>query len=203
MRETHNPDSPAEVPPDLETRAGDDDAVPPPVMAEGVEARGERRLARLLAPLGRDVRQMRYLGKWLVLGALIGVVAGVGAIVFYEAMLKIVTTSLSIGSGGTFGPGLVIGAGVGAAFWGVLHHLLPGMGATPAPFVVVAMMSLFGGVAHAPIAMMLMVGEMTGSYGLLAPAMITISMASMVGDRTIYTTIQASRPRAPIRRRTA
>ena len=63
MRETHNPDSPAEAPPDLETRAGDDDAVPPPVMAEGVEARGERRLARLLAPLGREVRNAHRLAR--------------------------------------------------------------------------------------------------------------------------------------------
>ncbi len=118
--------------------------------------------------------------------------------------LKILTTSLSIGSGGSggiFGPGLVIGAGVGAAFWELLHHVLPAMGATPAPFVVVAMMSLFGGVAHAPIAMMLMVGEMTGSYGLLAPAMITVSIASViVGDRTIYTSQPRTRADSPAHR---
>jgi len=118
--------------------------------------------------------------------------------------LKILTTSLSIGSGGSggiFDPGLVVGAGVGAAFWGLLHHVLPGLGPTPAPFVVVAMMSLFGGVAHAPLAMMLMVGEMIGSYGLLAPAMITISIASVVvGDRTIYTSQPATRADSPAHR---
>ena len=115
--------------------------------------------------------------------------------------LKILTTSLSIGSGGSggiFGPGLVVGAGVGAAFWELFHRALPGMPPTPAPFVVVAMMSLFGGVAHAPLAMMLMVGEMTGSYGLLAPAMVTVSIASViVGDRTIYTSQPATRADSP------
>lgn len=118
--------------------------------------------------------------------------------------LKILATSLSIGSGGSggiFGPGLVIGAGVGAAGWSLFHHVLPGMPATPAPFVVVAMMSLFGSVAHAPLAMMLMVGEMTGSYGLLAPAMITVSLASVVvGDRTIYTSQPATRADSPAHR---
>ena len=118
--------------------------------------------------------------------------------------LKILTTSLSIGSGGSggiFGPGLVVGAGVGAGLWGLGHTLLPGMPATSAPFVVVAMMSLFGAVAHAPLAMMLMVGEMTGSYGLLAPAMVTVSIASVVvGDRTIYTSQPATRADSPAHR---
>lgn len=118
--------------------------------------------------------------------------------------LKILTTSLSIGSGGSggiFGPGLVVGAGVGAGLWGLGHTLLPGMPATSAPFVVVAMMSLFGAVAHAPLAMMLMVGEMTGSYGLLAPAMVMVSIASVVvGDRTIYTSQPATRADSPAHR---
>ncbi|MGH2344714.1 MAG: chloride channel protein [Chloroflexota bacterium] len=118
--------------------------------------------------------------------------------------LKILTTSLSIGSGGSggiFGPGLVIGAGVGVTGWSLLHQVLPGMPVNPAPFVVVAMMSLFGSVAHAPLAMMLMVGEMTGSYGLLAPAMITVSLASVVvGDRTIYTSQPATRADSPAHR---
>lgn len=60
--------------------------LPPPLSGEGIEARGERRLARLLAPAGRATRQMRSFGRWIVIGALIGVAAGVGAIVFYAAI---------------------------------------------------------------------------------------------------------------------
>jgi CIC family chloride channel protein len=57
----------------------------------------------------------------------------------------------------------------------------------PAPFVIIGMMSLFGGIAHAPLAVMLMVAEMTGSLSLLAPAMIAVAVATaIVGDRTIY-----------------
>src|SRR5512142_1214420 len=49
------------------------------------------------------------------------------------------------------------------------------------------MMSLFGGIAHAPLAVMLMVAEMTGSLSLLAPAMIAVAVATaIVGDETIY-----------------
>jgi chloride channel protein, CIC family len=118
-------------------------------------------------------------------------------VVLLLPLIKILTTSLSIGSGGSgglVGPGLVIGAAVGASFWEVFHQILPGMPATATPFVVVAMMSLFGAVAHAPIGVMVMVAEMTASYPLLAPAMITVSVACfVVGDRGIYRSQLVSR----------
>src|SRR3954451_5115789 len=104
---------------------------------------------------------------------------------------KIVTTSLSIGSGGSggiFGPGMVIGGLLGSAFWRLTQGWLPGMPASPAPFAIVGMMALFGGIAHAPLAVMLMVAEMTGNLSLLAPAMIALGLATLiVGDETIYT----------------
>ena len=79
---------------------------------------------------------------------------------------KILATSLSIGSGGSggiFGPGMVIGGMLGAAFWRLGHGVLPRLPHSPAPFVIVGMMALFGGIAHAPLAVMLMVAEMTGN----------------------------------------
>jgi CIC family chloride channel protein len=103
---------------------------------------------------------------------------------------KILATSISIGSGGSggiFGPGMVIGGMLGAVLWRVGTGVLPGMPPSPAPFVIIGMMSLFGGIAHAPLAVMLMVAEMTGSLSLLAPAMIAVAVATaIVGDETIY-----------------
>ncbi|MFL5302874.1 MAG: chloride channel protein [Anaeromyxobacteraceae bacterium] len=103
---------------------------------------------------------------------------------------KIVATSLSIGSGGSggiFGPGMVVGGMLGAVLWRAGYGLLPGLPADPAPFVIIGMMALFGSIAHAPLAVMLMVAEMTGSLSLLAPAMIAVAVATaVVGDRTIY-----------------
>ncbi|GCE17116.1 chloride channel protein [Dictyobacter kobayashii] len=104
--------------------------------------------------------------------------------------VKILTTGLTVGSGGSggiFGPGMVIGGMVGAAVWRLSYHVLPGLPAIPGPFVIVAMMALFGGIAHAPLAIMLMVAEMTGNLSLLAPAMIAVSISSiLVGKDTIY-----------------
>lgn len=50
------------------------------------------------------------------------------------------------------------------------------------------MMVLFGGIAPALLAVMLMVAEMTGNLSMLAPAMIAVGIASiLIGKQAIYT----------------
>lgn len=117
---------------------------------------------------------------------------------------KIVSTSLSIGSGGSggiFGPGMVIGGFLGAAVWRLLHGWAPGLPVSPAPFVIVGMISCFGSIAHAPIAVMLMVAEMTGSLELLAPSMAAVGIATLVvGDHAIYASQLKNRADSPSHR---
>ena len=105
---------------------------------------------------------------------------------------KIAMTSLTIGSGGSggvFAPGLVIGAMVGGAFGSIFSKLLPSLvppEAVPA-FVIIGMMALFGGVSKAPIAVLIMVSEMTGDYSLLFPAMVAIvGSYTLTGSESIY-----------------
>jgi CIC family chloride channel protein len=110
---------------------------------------------------------------------------------------KIVATSLSIGtggSGGIFGPGIVIGAFVGAAIWR-LGELVgaPGLPDSPAVFVVVGMMACFGSVAHAPLAVMIMVAEMTDSFSVIPCAMVAVGIAYLVVTRTNVSIYQAQR----------
>ena len=118
--------------------------------------------------------------------------------------VKILTTGLSIGSGGSggiFGPGMVIGGMTGALVWRLCYHVLPGIPPTPGPFVIVGMMALFGGVAHAPLAVMIMVAEMTGNLSLLAPAMIAVSLSTLIiGKTTIYTSQLETRADSPAHR---
>jgi len=117
---------------------------------------------------------------------------------------KILATSLSIGSGGSggiFGPGMFIGGMLGAAIWRLLEPIAPAIPADPAPFVIVAMMALFGSVAHAPLAVMLMVAEMTGNLSMLAPAMVAVGLATfVVGSRSIYRSQLATRADSPAHR---
>jgi H+/Cl- antiporter ClcA len=110
---------------------------------------------------------------------------------------KILTTSLSIGSGGSggiFGPGVVIGGFTGAAVWWLLHGIAPALSATPAPFVIVGMVACLGSIAHTPLAVLLMVVEMTGTLTLLPPAMLAVGIASLVvGDAALYVSQSRSR----------
>ncbi|GBE67078.1 chloride channel protein [Mycobacterium sp. MFM001] len=109
-------------------------------------------------------------------------------IVIVLPIAKIVATSLSIGtggSGGIFGPGIVIGAFVGAAIWRLADVFdLPGVPDDPGIFVVVGMMACFGSVAHAPLAIMIMVAEMTGSFAAIPGAIIAVGIASLLMSRS-------------------
>jgi CIC family chloride channel protein len=113
-------------------------------------------------------------------------------IVLALPLLRIAATSLSIGSGGSggiFGPGMVIGAFIGAAVWRLFEPIVPSLGHNPAPYVIVGMMACFGSISRAPIAVMLMVAEMTGSVSIVVPAMLAVSLAWLIvkrGDATIY-----------------
>jgi H+/Cl- antiporter ClcA/CBS domain-containing protein len=127
-------------------------------------------------------------------------------IVLILPFARIVATGLSIGSGGSggiFGPGMVIGAFVGASVWRLFDPLVPSMGHSPAPYVIVGMMCCFGGISRAPLAVMLMVAEMTGSLSILAPAMIAVGLSWLIvrrSDDTIYRSQLRSRADAPAQR---
>ena len=118
-------------------------------------------------------------------------------IVLVLPLAKIVATSLSIGtggSGGLFGPGIVIGAFAGAAVWrlGELSGL-PGVPGDPGIFVVVAMMACFGSVSRAPLAVMIMVAEMTGSFSVVPGAIISVGIAALLMSQSNVTIYEAQR----------
>ena len=117
---------------------------------------------------------------------------------------KIVATSLTVGSGGSggvFAPSLVIGGLLGAALWILLDGLFPNFGIVIAAFIIVGMMAFFGGVGKVPIAVILMVSEMTGGFTLLVPSMIATTIAYVIaGKTTIYKSQVQSRAESPAHR---
>ena len=65
-------------------------------------------------------------------------------VVLLVPVAKILTTGLSVGSGGSgglFGPGLVIGAFLGGSLWRLLSPVVPSMGTRPSPYVIAGMMA--------------------------------------------------------------
>ncbi len=94
--------------------------------------------------------------------------------------VKIIATSFTVssgGSGGVFAPGIFIGASLGALFGVLFHSFAPGIVPEVAPFVIIGMLSFFGAAGKVPLAVILMVVEMTGSLQLLPGAMLAVSIA--------------------------
>jgi CIC family chloride channel protein len=115
-------------------------------------------------------------------------------------LAKIVATSLSIGSGGSggiFGPGLVIGATTGAALWRLLEPtgIVP---SSPAPFVIAGMAACVGAAVRAPLALIAMSVEATRDVGMLVPTMAATVVACLVmGNATLFRSQLPSRLEAP------
>ena len=86
------------------------------------------------------------------------------------AVGKILTTSLTIGSGGSggvFGPSMVIGGCAGGSLGVFLHGLWPAAVPHPATFVILGMAGFFAAAAKTPFSTLVIVSEMTGDYRLL------------------------------------
>ncbi|HEX4412748.1 MAG TPA: chloride channel protein [Lacipirellulaceae bacterium] len=120
------------------------------------------------------------------------------------AIFKILTTSMTIssgGSGGIFGPSMVIGGFTGAAVGLVLHHFWPSLVPQPQIFAIVGMAGFFAGAARAPISTIILVGEMTGDYALLLPTMWVSTLCFVLCHKwTLYDEQLPSRLDSPAHR---
>ncbi len=153
----------------------------------------------LLGALAVAVPQVLGSGYGWVQAALYGKMALWVMLVL--ALAKILATSLTIssgGSGGVFAPSLVIGAMLGGAFGATAEALLPNLVQDPRAYVLVGMAGFFAGVSKTPVATLIMVSELTGNYGLLAPLMLVCVVAMIAfRRRSIYEKQVASRFDSP------
>jgi CIC family chloride channel protein len=117
------------------------------------------------------------------------------------AVGKILTTGLTIGSGGSggiFGPSMVIGGCAGGALGIFLHWLWSPLVPHPASFVIVGMAGFFAAAAKTPFSTLVMVSEMTGNYNLLLPTLWVCALAFLLSDeQSIYSSQVESRSRSP------
>jgi chloride channel protein, CIC family len=120
---------------------------------------------------------------------------------FAVALGKILTTGLTIGSGGSggvFGPSMVIGGCGGGALGIVLHKLWPALVPHPAAFVIVGMAGFFAAAAKTPFSTLVIVSEMTGNYNLLLPTLWVCAITFLLSDeQSIYSSQVESRSRSP------
>ena len=146
-------------------------------------------LATGYGTLQTAIENSRDISVWMLLAIVVG---------------KIVTTSLTIGSGGSggvFGPSMVIGGCLGAAVGKSFHQLWPQLVPRPEVYAIVGMAGFFAGCAHAPISTIIMVSEMTGDYKLLLPTMWVSTLCFVLCRHwTLYEKQVASRLESPAHR---
>jgi CIC family chloride channel protein len=128
------------------------------------------------------------------------------AILAAIALGKIFTTGLTIGSGGSggvFGPSMVIGGCGGGALGLVMKVMLMGLGYAaaapdPAACVIVGMAGFFAAAAKTPFSTLIIVSEMTGNYNLILPTLFVCTLCFLFSDRqSLYRNQVMSRSLSP------
>jgi len=128
---------------------------------------------------GIDLALMQKLAWWLLLVLIV---------------VKILATSITIGSGGSggiFAPSLFLGAMAGGFFGTVVHQLFPTVTASPGAYSIVGMGALVSATTHGPLSAMLILFEMTGNYKIILPLMLSCILATIFAGQlmkdSIYT----------------
>ena len=109
-------------------------------------------------------------------------------------ILRFFTTMISYGTGapgGIFAPMLALGTLFGISFGLVVQDLIPSLHVELLVFAVVGMSALFSATVRAPLTGIVLVAEMTNSFNLLIPLLITslvaVTTVNALGGRAIYT----------------
>ena len=97
-------------------------------------------------------------------------------VLIYLAFAKLVVTLLAFTAetpGGMFAPALFIGGMVGGGLGGLAHRFWPVSAAPAEAYLLVGMGTFFAGVFRAPITSIFMVFELSASYVIILPVMIS------------------------------
>jgi CIC family chloride channel protein len=108
------------------------------------------------------------------------------------AVVKILATSITIGSGGSggiFAPSLFLGAMTGGFFGSLMHQAFPMVTASSAAYAIVGMGAVVAGTTHGPLAAILILFEMTGNYKIILPLMITCIVSNLAAGQLLKESI--------------
>lgn len=102
------------------------------------------------------------------------------------AVAKFVGSILSLASGapgGVFGPIFFIGAMTGASYRAVAATLVPHLTGDAGSYALVGLAGFLASTTHAPLTALFLVLEMTESYAMTVPALLTVGLALIVAQR--------------------
>lgn len=109
-------------------------------------------------------------------------------------IMKIVATSLTLGSGGSGGvfvPSLFVGAALGGAVGTAVSQWAPFAHGGPGAYALVGMGALVAATSHAPLTGIVIMFELTGDYQIILPVMVACILSTVVAsslkEESIYT----------------
>ncbi len=107
--------------------------------------------------------------------------------------MKILATSITLGSGGSggvFAPSLFLGAATGGAI-GIITHLVFPQAASAGAYALVGMGAVVAAATQAPITAIIIIFELTQNYRVIAPLMFTCIISTLIASaikrESIYT----------------
>lgn len=113
-------------------------------------------------------------------------------VLFLLIFLKMLATSITLGSGGTggvFAPALFIGAMIGGAFGNVVHSIFPEITASSGAYATVGIGSFLAAATHAPLTGIFLLFEMTGNYEIIVPVMFASIIGTVLAKRLYHDSI--------------
>ncbi len=109
-------------------------------------------------------------------------------------VMKIVATSLTLGSGGSGGvfvPSLFVGSALGGALGTAVARWAPFAHGGPGAYALVGMGALVAATSHAPLTGIVIMFELTGDYEIILPVMLACILSTVVAsslkEESIYT----------------
>jgi CIC family chloride channel protein len=116
------------------------------------------------------------------------------ALIAVLLVLKIITITLTLssgGSGGIFAPSLYLGAALGGCVGIIVNIFFPDLTGEASAYAIVGMAAMLSGVTGAVLTSIIMIFEMTGNYHIMLPLMLAAVIshftARLIDPETIYT----------------
>ncbi|WP_103069806.1 chloride channel protein [Aquimarina sediminis] len=155
----------------------------PPLYGEGLGFINDLLRGDHLTAIGKTPFDNITSSIWVVIALLTG-------ITIFKAIAMTATFAAG-GSGGIFIPTMVMGSALGNVVSKVINNLGIGFHVSEANFTLLGMAGLIAGVLHAPLTSIFLIAEITSSYELFVPLMITTSISFIISknklEHNIYT----------------
>ncbi len=155
----------------------------PPLYGEGLGFINSLLHGRHLTALGKTPFDAYTSNIWIVIALLIGITV-------FKA-IAMTTTFAAGGSGGVFVPTMVMGSALGNVVAKIINNLGLNFQVSEANFTLLGMAGLIAGVLHAPLTSIFLIAEITSTYELFIPLMITTAISFTISknrlEHNIYT----------------